>query len=208
MPTAPGWRGLLALGIAGGIVPCPTALVVMLGAIAIDRVVYGFVLVTAFSVGLAGVLTAIGFLMVYGRRFVTEQSSRLTFVRSGWAQRALLVTPILSALGILGLGLMLTSRVLNLGNERRGRTAQRFVPTFRVEPRCAFALPSGPSCEEASSRRSNLGAPVPTHTNAGTFPSRQSFEKRRHEAWRGREHRDCFASLRRWLATTDEGTCV
>ena len=112
MPTAPGWRGLLALGIAGGIVPCPTALVVMLGAIAIDRVVYGFVLVTAFSVGLAGVLTGIGFLMVYGRRFVTEQSSRLTFVRSGWAQRALLVTPILSALGILGLGLMLTSRVL------------------------------------------------------------------------------------------------
>ena len=44
VPTAPGWKGIVALGISGGLVPCPTALVVMLGAIAIDRAVYGLVL--------------------------------------------------------------------------------------------------------------------------------------------------------------------
>jgi len=62
-------RGLLALGISGGLVPCPSALVVMLGAIALHRVAFGMFLIVAFSVGLAGVLTGIGLLLVYARRF-------------------------------------------------------------------------------------------------------------------------------------------
>ncbi|MGI8995859.1 MAG: nickel/cobalt transporter, partial [Pyrinomonadaceae bacterium] len=50
------WRSLLALGVSGGLLPCPSALVVMLSAITLGRVGYGLILVVAFSVGLASVL--------------------------------------------------------------------------------------------------------------------------------------------------------
>ncbi|HEV7216434.1 MAG TPA: sulfite exporter TauE/SafE family protein, partial [Chloroflexota bacterium] len=63
-------RGLLALGISGGLLPCPSALVVLLAAISLDRAAFGIVLVLAFSVGLAVVLTAIGLLLVYARGFL------------------------------------------------------------------------------------------------------------------------------------------
>lgn len=63
------WRSLLALGVSGGLIPCPSALVLLLGAIALGRIGFGMVLVLAFSAGLAIVLTAIGLLMVYARRF-------------------------------------------------------------------------------------------------------------------------------------------
>jgi nickel/cobalt transporter (NicO) family protein len=112
VPTAPGWRGIVALGVSGGLVPCPTALVVMLGAIAIDRAVYGLVLVTAFSFGLAAVLTGIGLLLVYGRRFLDRRAAGLAFLKSGWAQRFIAVSPVLSALAILALGVMLTGRAM------------------------------------------------------------------------------------------------
>ena len=62
------WRGLLALGISGGILPCPSALVVLLSAIALHRVAFGMLLIVVFSIGLAGVLTGIGLLLVYARR--------------------------------------------------------------------------------------------------------------------------------------------
>ena len=58
-------RTLLALGISGGLIPCPSALVVMLSAIALHRVEFGFVLIVAFSLGLALVLTLTGLLLVY-----------------------------------------------------------------------------------------------------------------------------------------------
>ncbi len=110
VPTQPGWRGIVALGIAGGIVPCPTALVVMLGAIALDRAVFGLVLVTAFSVGLAGVLVSIGLLMVYGKRMLSGR--KLPFVSTGLLQRAQLIAPVLSAVAILGVGLVLTGQAV------------------------------------------------------------------------------------------------
>ena len=62
------WRGLLALGVSGGLLPCPSALVVMLGAIALQQVGFGLVLITFFSLGLAGTLVAVGLLMVYSGR--------------------------------------------------------------------------------------------------------------------------------------------
>ncbi len=58
---------LLALGISGGLLPCPSALVVMLGAIAVGRTAFGLALIVAFSAGLAAVLTAIGLVLVYAR---------------------------------------------------------------------------------------------------------------------------------------------
>jgi len=63
-------RALLALGITGGIVPCPAALVVLLSAVALRRVGFGLLLIVAFSIGLAAVLIGIGLLMVYARRFM------------------------------------------------------------------------------------------------------------------------------------------
>jgi ABC-type nickel/cobalt efflux system permease component RcnA len=73
-------RELLALGISGGIVPCPAALVVLLSAVSMQRIGLGLLLIVAFSVGLAAVLIAIGLLMVYARRFMFrfQMNSRLT----------------------------------------------------------------------------------------------------------------------------------
>jgi ABC-type nickel/cobalt efflux system permease component RcnA len=69
-------RELLTLGISGGIVPCPAALVVLLSAVSMQRIGFGLLLIVAFSIGLAAVLIAIGLLMVYARdsmsRFQTE----------------------------------------------------------------------------------------------------------------------------------------
>ena len=65
-------RELLALGVTGGIVPCPAALVVLLSAVALRRVGFGLFLIVAFSVGLAAVLIAIGLLMVYARRLMAR----------------------------------------------------------------------------------------------------------------------------------------
>jgi ABC-type nickel/cobalt efflux system permease component RcnA len=65
-------RALLALGVTGGIVPCPGALVVLLSAIALQRVGFGLLLIVAFSVGLAGVLMTLGLLMVSARQVIAR----------------------------------------------------------------------------------------------------------------------------------------
>ncbi|HJU54893.1 MAG TPA: hypothetical protein VJ715_09985 [Pyrinomonadaceae bacterium] len=70
------WRSLLALGISGGLLPCPSALVVMLSAIALHRVGYGLVLVVAFSFGLACTLTCVGLAFVYAGRLMKGRVQR------------------------------------------------------------------------------------------------------------------------------------
>ncbi|WP_152628308.1 high frequency lysogenization protein HflD [Streptacidiphilus neutrinimicus] len=57
-------RGLIGLGIAGGLVPSPSALVVLLGAIALGRTAFGATLVVAYGMGMAATLTAVGLLLV------------------------------------------------------------------------------------------------------------------------------------------------
>jgi nickel/cobalt exporter len=64
--------GLVALGVSGGIIPCPAAVVVLLSAVALNRVGFGLLLIVAFSVGLAAVLIAIGILMVYAGRVMAR----------------------------------------------------------------------------------------------------------------------------------------
>ena len=86
------WRSLLALGVSGGLLPCPSALVVMLSAISLGRVGYGLALIVAFSVGLAATLTAVGLLFVYAGRFVAGR-------RAGEG-RLVKVLPVLSSLVI------------------------------------------------------------------------------------------------------------
>ena len=61
-------RGLLALGASAGLIPCPSALVVLLGAVAQHRIGLGLVLIVAFSLGLAATLTGLGIAVVHARR--------------------------------------------------------------------------------------------------------------------------------------------
>jgi nickel/cobalt exporter len=94
------WRGLLALGVSGGLIPCPSALVLLLGAVALGRVGFGIVLVIAFSFGLAILLTAIGLLMVYAQRL---------FARFSFEARVPRLLPVASALvmALAGVGIVL-----------------------------------------------------------------------------------------------------
>ena len=96
-------RRLLAVGASAGIIPCPSALVLLLGAIALLRVGYGLVLVLAFSVGLAGLLSVIGLLVIYARRFIE---------RLPLDGRLAAAIPALSAAAIVALGVVLTVRAL------------------------------------------------------------------------------------------------
>lgn len=96
-------RGLLGVGISGGIIPCPTALVVLLAAISLHRVGYGLVLILAFSVGLAAAVTLIGFVAVTARR---------AFVRTGLDGRFVRALPAISAVIVVALGLVMTARAL------------------------------------------------------------------------------------------------
>src|SRR5262245_6934574 len=98
------FRELLALGITGGIVPCPAALVVLLSAVALQRIGFGLLLIIAFSVGLAAVLIAIGLLMVYARRFMSRfQGEGLLITR--WL-------PLTSAATITVLGMAMVMQAL------------------------------------------------------------------------------------------------
>ncbi len=65
-------RQLLVLGMTGGIVPCPAALVVMLSAVALHRTGFGLFLIVAFSIGLAAVLIAMGLAAVYAGRMMSR----------------------------------------------------------------------------------------------------------------------------------------
>jgi len=96
-------RRLLDIGISGGIVPCPTALVVLLAAISLHRIGYGLVLILAFSLGLATAMTGIGILAVSAKR---------VFRRVDFDSGLIRLLPAVSALVVLGLGLAMTVRAL------------------------------------------------------------------------------------------------
>jgi len=96
---------LFTLGITGGIIPCPAALIVLLSAFALHRIGLGFFLIVAFSVGLAAVLISFGMAMVYARRFM----SRLQ-VDGPLTKRWL---PVASSAFITVLGLILTVQSLS-----------------------------------------------------------------------------------------------
>jgi nickel/cobalt transporter (NicO) family protein len=66
-------RSLLALGISGGLLPCPSALVVLLGSIALGKVEFGLALVVAFSLGLATTLTSVGLAFLYAGRLLDSR---------------------------------------------------------------------------------------------------------------------------------------
>lgn len=96
-------RSLLLLGVSGGLIPCPSALVVLLGAIALGRVGFGLLLIVMFSIGLASVLTLIGVALVYARRFFERIPSR---------GRLLRLLPVVSALVVMLAGVGVTAQAL------------------------------------------------------------------------------------------------
>lgn len=63
---------LVSLGVAGGIVPCPSALVLLLSAIALHQTAYGLFLVSGFSAGMASVLVAVGLLVLYAKQWLDQ----------------------------------------------------------------------------------------------------------------------------------------
>ncbi|HEY8563134.1 MAG TPA: sulfite exporter TauE/SafE family protein [Pyrinomonadaceae bacterium] len=82
-PADISWKSLTALGISGGLLPCPSALVLMLSAISVGRVGYGFALTIAFSFGLAATLTAVGLLfLLVGKTLVGARFSENRVVKT------------------------------------------------------------------------------------------------------------------------------
>jgi nickel/cobalt transporter (NicO) family protein len=98
-------RALLAMGASAGLIPCPSALVVLLGAVAQHQIGLGLVLIVAFSAGLAATLTALGLLVVAAGRV----SARVSGARAG---RILAVLPALSAIAIVAVGVALTAQAV------------------------------------------------------------------------------------------------
>ena len=98
-----GSRGLLGVGVAAGLLPCPSALVVLLSAIALHRIALGLALIFAFSMGLAATITTIGLVAVLARG--AFRRLRLDGPLVG-------ALPSLSALLILAVGIGLTVKAL------------------------------------------------------------------------------------------------
>jgi len=101
------WRSLLALGISGGLVPCPSAMILLLAAVALNKTAYGMLLVIAFSIGLAITLTLVGLTFLYARNRFTRPGTG-----SWWAQ----LMPVLSAATITVLGVALCFTALKTFN--------------------------------------------------------------------------------------------
>jgi nickel/cobalt exporter len=101
-------KGLLGLGVSGGIVPCPSALVVLIAAISQHKVGLGMGLIGAFSLGLAATLTAVGLAVLYGGRLV----ERLRPERRIFGGRLIGVLPAVSASVIVLAGTLITLRAI------------------------------------------------------------------------------------------------
>src|SRR5262249_27496526 len=97
------WKGLITMGASAGLIPCPSTLVVLLGAISQHQVALGLLLIVMFSLGLAGTLTGLGLAVVYARGLTARLnlSGRLT-----------MALPAVSALVIVGAGCLLTARAV------------------------------------------------------------------------------------------------
>jgi nickel/cobalt transporter (NicO) family protein len=96
-------RSLVAVGVSGGLLPCPSALVVLLAAISLHRVGFGLLLIVAFSAGLALTITGIG---------LTAVLARSAFRRVNLDGRFVALLPAVSAFVILAAGVVMTIHAL------------------------------------------------------------------------------------------------
>lgn len=140
------WRSLLALGVTGGLLPCPSALVVLLSAVSLNRVGYGLLLVVAFSLGLAGVLTAIGLAFVYTGRLIDSKirsaeagSTKPRLVTMG--RLVLRFAPVVGAVVITLVGVVMCLQVIQERNLRREAAAAN-------QPAAVGVASAAPEAEE------------------------------------------------------------
>jgi ABC-type nickel/cobalt efflux system permease component RcnA len=96
-------RSIIALGLAGGLVPAPSAIVVLLGALAFGQAFFGILLVLAYGVGMALTLVGAGWAVMHLR---ARASRRLNWFESKGAA----LVPAVTALVLVGAGLVLTAR--------------------------------------------------------------------------------------------------
>jgi nickel/cobalt transporter (NicO) family protein len=108
--NAPGssinWRSLFLLGLAGGLIPSTSALLILLGSIAAGRPAFGFILVVAFGLGMAAVMGGVGLALITVRNRVerVELGVGLARVRE--------TVPLLASVVVLSFGLYLTAQAL------------------------------------------------------------------------------------------------
>lgn len=114
------WSSLVALGISGGLVPCPDAIAILLVAVAINQITLGLSMIVAFSLGMALVLTGIGIAMVRSQRMLG---------RLGAFDRLVPAMPLASALIVTGLGLGLMYQAIT----QPGFLNQTASPTDKLD---------------------------------------------------------------------------
>jgi ABC-type nickel/cobalt efflux system permease component RcnA len=104
-----GWRTTLMVGISGGLLPCPAALVVLLSAIGLGRLGFGLLLIVAFSAGLAVVLSLVGLITLYSRRWLQGTARLQASTHVQWLSRSL---PTIGGLLVISAGLLLLYHAL------------------------------------------------------------------------------------------------
>ncbi len=107
VPDGVSLGSLIALGASGGLVPCPSALVVLLSAIALGRVGLGLILLVAFSLGLAGVLMGIGLVVLYAKHLLPDS-------KKSPAHPMFRLIPVFSAAIIVCVGIIMTAASLGV----------------------------------------------------------------------------------------------
>ena len=102
-PNLSTWSNI-ALGISGGIIPCPKAIVILLLALSLHKIVVGITIILAFSLGISIVLVALGILMV--------KASYL--LKGRFEGKAVKIIPIIGSVMIIGLGIFITLKTITL----------------------------------------------------------------------------------------------
>lgn len=102
--------GLVGMGIAGGLVPSPSALVVLLGAVALGRTAFGVLLVIGYGLGMAGTLTLAGLLLVRLRERIESRDRARTLRHKPLLRKLARTGPVITSLLVVAVGLGLTLR--------------------------------------------------------------------------------------------------
>lgn len=109
MPEGPiTMRSLIALGVSGGIVPCPSALVVLIAAISQHRIGFGMLLILVFSLGLAATMTAVGLAVIWSGRLINRHKPETRLFGGRFAG----ALPALSASIIIVAGILISVRAI------------------------------------------------------------------------------------------------
>jgi len=112
LPDGPlSWKALAGMGVAGGLVPSPSALLVLLSATALGRAWFGVVLVVVYGLGMAITLTAAGLLLVRAQAALDRRG-----LTGGRVRRFVRLVPVLTAAVVLLLGLVLAARGIRIGS--------------------------------------------------------------------------------------------